>query len=130
MSFGECYFVKIGSLATLVDEDILRLVQSFALDEPPVISLGTPLVTDTERTSALVAKGSAAVPALVQGLASEDAKVVMYSAYCLGLIGDRKSIGRLNDIRSMYLAKEPKGPYDYGVVSAANAALARLEDSV
>lgn len=107
-------------------ERIKELISSFADHEPPFTSLGTPLLADTEATQTLVKMGQAAVPELIEGLRAENPKIAMYVAYCLGQIGDRSALPALQQTREGYLAKEPKGEYDFGVVSVINQAEEQL----
>jgi len=60
-----------------------KLIDPFANDDPPLISLGVPLLADTDHTSEVVAKGGEALPLLLDALKSRNAKIVMYSAYCM-----------------------------------------------
>lgn len=103
-----------------------ELIASFAEHEPPFSSLGTPFLVDTEATDALVRKGAAAVPALEAALEDDDPKIVMYAAYCLGLIGDRPVLPALRRTRARYEARAPKQSEDYAVIGAVKRAEERL----
>ncbi len=107
-------------------ETIKQLIDSFAEQEPPLWMQGTPLLADTEATESLVRMGRAAVPALVNALDAQNPKIVMYAAFCLGLIGDRSALPALERTKGKYVALEPKGEYSFGVISAVNRALDNL----
>ncbi len=107
-------------------ERIKRLIDSFADQEPPLWMQGTPLLADTEATESLVRMGRTAVPALVNALDAQNPKIVMYAAFCLGLIGDRAALPALERTKGTYAASEPKGEYSFGVISAVNRALENL----
>jgi HEAT repeat protein len=107
------------------DEAIRRLIGALAAQQPAFSSLGTPFLVDTETTSALVALGAAAVPALTTALGA-DATTAMYAAYCLGQIGDRSALPALTQMRDSYAAKDPKAGDDYGALSAARRAIELL----
>jgi HEAT repeat protein len=106
--------------------DVGKWIRALADQAPPFTSLGTPFLTDTEATRSLVNIGASAVPALVHALDHENAKVVMYAAYCLGLIGDRSAIPALRRVKEKYSRREPRTEYDFGVISAVNKAEERL----
>jgi HEAT repeat protein len=107
-------------------ETIKRLIDSFAGQEPPLWMQGTPLLADTEATESLVRMGHTAVPALVNALDAQNPKIVMYAAFCLGLIGDRSALAALERTKGEYAAIEPKGQYGFGVISTVNRALDNL----
>ena len=108
------------------DQHIEQFISSFAEHQPPFSSLGTPFLVDTEATNALVAIGTAAVPALTAALAANNPKIAMYAAYCLGHIGDTSVLPALRQIVDHYAAKEPKEEYDFAVISAANQAITQF----
>src|SRR5688572_27147269 len=96
---------------------IMRMIESFAGIEPPFSSLGAPFLADTEETNAVVACGEAALMPLLAALGSDNPKVVMYAAYCLGTVGDdgaRESLHRLVQAQER---KKAKGPWDYAILS-------------
>lgn len=102
-----------------VDEArIATLIRSFSGHEPPFSSLGTAFLVDTQTTQRLVEFGAKAVPQLLEGLNAHDPKTAMYSAYCLGQIGDRMVLPALRQARERYMAHEPKHEYDFTVISA------------
>ncbi len=102
-----------------VDEGrIAALIRSFSDHEPPFSSLGTAFFVDTETTRRLVEFGAKAVSQLIEGLNAPDPKVAIYCAYCLRQIGDRAALPALREARERYLAHEPKGEYDFSVISA------------
>jgi hypothetical protein len=103
-----------------------ELIASFAEHEPPVSSMGTPFLVDTEATEVLVRKGEAAVPALEAALEDDDPRIVMYAAYCLGLIGDRSVLPALGRTRARFETCDPKRSEDYAVIGAVNQAEQRL----
>lgn len=103
-----------------------ELIAEFARHEPPMESLGTPFITDTDTTRAIVRRGSAAVPALKAALRDTNSRIVMYAAYCLGLIGDPTVQSALRETREGYQAREPKQGLDFAVISSTSQALARL----
>jgi hypothetical protein len=103
-------------------ENIKGLISSFAHHEPPFTSLGTPFLVDTETTQALVKIGKPALPALIEALDSQDPKIVMYAAYCIGQIGYSYVLPELRRTKHRFIAKEPKVEYDFGVISAINQA--------
>ncbi|HEX9990088.1 MAG TPA: hypothetical protein VGE45_16645 [Chloroflexia bacterium] len=107
---------------------IKRLIESLADQEPPFSSLGTPFLVDNEVTEVLVGMGQAAVPALVEALRGRQPKVAMYAAYCLGQMGDLSIVPALLATREKYLMKEPKEEYDFGVMSAVDRAIERLQE--
>ncbi|MCX7114206.1 MAG: hypothetical protein NTX45_29880 [Proteobacteria bacterium] len=81
---------------------------------------------DTETTDALIRMGAGVVPKLEAALVSDDPKIVMYVAYCLGLIGDDTALPTLQHTRAKYIDREPKQQYDFAVISAINKAEERL----
>ena len=105
---------------------IEELIASFAEHEPPFSSLGMPFLVDTEATDALVRMGDAAVPSLEAALEDDDPKITMYSAYCLGLIGNPSVLPALGRTLARYEAREPKQSQDYAVIGAVNRAEERL----
>ncbi|HET7328225.1 MAG TPA: hypothetical protein VFJ14_13175 [Nocardioidaceae bacterium] len=107
-------------------DDTARLVARLAEETPPFSSLGTPMPADTELTDALVRRGPSAVPALLDGLATGNTTIAMYSAYCLGLIGDATCIPALLAASERYRTRERHEQSDYGVVGAAEEAVRRL----
>ena len=111
-----------GEAARSTDE----LIASFAEHEPPFSSLGMPFLVDTEATDALVRRRDAAVPALEAALEDDNPKIVMYAAYCLGLIGDRSVLPALRRARARNEAREPKQSEDYAVIGAVSQAEERL----
>jgi HEAT repeat protein len=108
------------------EDDVQALISQLAQAEPPMQSLGTPLLADTETTRALVRIGQPAVAPLIAALDAADPKIATYAAYCLGLIGDRAAIAPLKRARARLETKQPKGPYDFGGLSAVDQALERL----
>ncbi len=104
-----------------------ELVASFAEQEPPASSLGTPFLADTEATQALVQMGQAAIPALREALGSDNPKIVLYAAYTLGQMGDASVLPDLQAVRDARAAKEPKEAFDYGIVSVASKAIENLK---
>jgi HEAT repeat protein len=107
-------------------EKIKKLISSFADHEPPFTSLGTPLLADTGATRGLVEMGQAAVPELIEGLSSDNPKIAMYAAYCLGQIGDQSALPALRRGKETYMAHEAKAQYDFGVISAMAQAEEKL----
>ncbi|SRR6266487_4845061 len=103
-------------------EVIEKMINSFADHEPPFSSLGTPFLVDTEAIQTLVQMGEAAVPALVKALDTDNPKIVMYAAYCLGLIKDRSALQALQRAKQRLMASEPKREYDFGAISAISQA--------
>lgn len=103
-------------------ETIKKLICSFADYEPLFASLGTPFLVDTQATEALVQMGITAVPALLKALDAENSKIVMYAAYCLGQIGDRSVLQKLQQTKEKFRVKEPKNEYDFAVIGAINQA--------
>jgi HEAT repeat protein len=103
-----------------------ELIASLAQIEPPFSSLGTPFFVDTEQTREIVHHGVAAVPALQAALGSADPTIVMYAAYCLGLIGERSALPSLLNTRTHYQTREPKQENDFAVISAVKQAEDRL----
>ena len=110
-------------------EKIERLIRSFADHEPVFGNLGTAFPIDSEATEALVQMGSRAVPALVKSLDSENPKIILYAAYCLGQIGDPSALTALRQTAERHSSKEPKGEFDFAVVSAASRAIDSLSES-
>lgn len=107
------------------DTELRQLIGALALIEP-VISLGTPLLTDTPTTDALVACGARALPSLEAALAQGEARVAMYAAHCLGRIGDPAPLATLQATLQRYVGKLPKEAFDFGVIAAARQAVTRL----
>ncbi len=107
-----------------------QLIASFAEHEPPLSSLGTPFLVDTEATEALVRMGDVAAPALEAALEDDNPKTVMYAAYCLDLIGVPSVLPALRRTRARYEAREPKQAEDYAVIGAVNQAEERLGGAV
>jgi HEAT repeat protein len=109
-------------------EEIEKWIEALVDLEPPFTSLGAPFLVDTEATQALVEMGEIAVPALVDALGNENSKVVMYAAYCLGLIGDPSVVPQLRRIQENFASREPRSEYDFGVIGAAKQAEQRLTE--
>jgi len=109
--------------------EIDRWIEALADIDPPFTSLGTPFLVDAEATQALVEMGEIAVPALVEALGNENAKVVMYAAYCLGSIGDRSVVPLLRRIQEDFAKRRPESEYGFGVIGAAKVAEQRLMES-
>jgi HEAT repeat protein len=121
--------VIVGS-SIMQENKVQALISQLAQAEPAFHSLGTPVVADTDATRALVRIGRPAVPLLIAALDAPDAKMAMYAAYCLGQIQDSSAISALAGTKSRFEGKEPKGPYDFGVISAVNRALEQLAGSI
>jgi hypothetical protein len=115
-----------GSSEGRAQRSIDQLIASFAEHQPPFSSLGTPFLVDTEATDALVRMGGAAAPALEAALEDDNPKIVMYAAYCLGLMGDPSVLPSLRHTRARYEAREPKRAEDYAVIGAVSEAEERL----
>lgn len=110
-------------------ETIKKLILSFADHEPVVGNLGTPFPVDSEATRALVQMGSDAVPELVKSLDSENPKIILYAAYCLGQTGDSSVLSALRQTMESYSSKEPKREFDFAIVSTASRAIDSLSES-
>lgn len=108
------------------EAEVKKLISSFAEHEPPLWNHGVPFLVDTLATQTLVQMGQEAVPGLIEGLDSENPKIAMYAAYCLGQIGDGSALPALRQARERYLAQEPKREYDFGVISAMDQAEEKL----
>lgn len=125
--------LELETLPEGTQQTIAELIKAFADHEPPLSSLGAALLVDTETTQRLVRMGRVAVPKLIEALNGENPKIAMYSAYCLGQIGDRSALPALRQMKERYMAHEPKREFDFSVISAISQAeekLLRLDQSV
>jgi hypothetical protein len=111
------------------DRPVTELISELAAIEPPFSSLGMPFLADTEVTRELVSRGADAVPALTAALASPEPRIVLYAAYCLGLIGDRSVLPILRRIRERHEQRRPKLDTDFSIVGAIIQAEERLAGS-
>jgi HEAT repeat protein len=112
------------------DESLIKkLIGSFE-DAPFVSSLGTLSSIDTEAVSALVKMGKKVVPELLVAIQAENPRTVIYAVYCLGQLGDTSVLPQLKQVEKSYLAKAPKGEFDFSVAIAAKHAIERLSENL
>lgn len=94
--------------------------------EPAAFELGTPVIVNTEETSAIISLGEKAVEPLIDALPSGSRKIIAYAAFCLGKIGDARALTPLEAIRRQYDQKMKKESDDYFVLGAVQSALDEL----
>ena len=110
----------MSSFSSKNDTTINALIKKLGDQEPGFYSLGTPFLTDTKITRKLVDMGKIALPHLINALGSENDKIVMYTIYCLGQIGDKSILPFLKETKKKYLTKKNRGEYYFGVLSVIN----------
>ena len=107
--------------------DIRQLISDFTHFSPSIFELGTPIVSGTEATRKVIQFKSAAVSLLLESLKSQNPKIVMYSAYCLGEIGDLSALQALGQTCEKFMNKKRKTVGDYAIISATVLALDKLK---
>jgi len=105
---------------------IRQLIESFRNLEPAFSSLGAPFLVDADETRAVIECGSRALEPLLDALASDHPKIVMYAAYCLGAIGNGDTLEPLDRLVLAQESKLEKGPYDQAALNAAAHAAAAI----
>lgn len=105
---------------------IKRLIARFSDLEPAFSSLGAPFLVDADETRAVIACGAQALEPLLDALDSDDPKIVMYAAYCLGAIGGAETLEPLHRLVLAQESKVEKGPSDQAVLNAAAHASAEI----
>jgi hypothetical protein len=118
---------KEGKVCQEQQSYIRQLISYFTNSSPSIFELGTPIVSGTEATRKVIQFKSAAVPLLLESLKSQNQKIVMYSAYCLGEIGDWSALQAIEQTYEKFMNKKRKTADDYAIISATVLALDKLK---